>query len=224
MNKHELKRKISEAAAKRAAVNTYFSIASLATKAGVKETEIQELFKTRNEILEFYYESRISIYKEQREKIDDYSEFSLSEKLSNLFLTLIELLSEDKIFVEKTYSQLIAKKIYCESCFRREMISEIDQIFSDDKQISTASKPFLNKYSYNLIYAQFHGLIWFWLSDKSPHQENTLALIDKWSALIEEICYSKITEKGFDLLKFLAYNSPLKNLSSQRFKCMSSTT
>lgn len=224
MNKHELKRKISEAAAKRAAVNTYFSIASLAAKAGVKETEIQELFKTRNEILEFYYESRISIYKEQRKKIDDYSEFSLSEKISNLSLTIVELLGEDKDFVEKTYSQLVAKKIYCESGFRREMISELDQIFSDDGNISTACRPFLNSYSYNLIFTQFHGLIWFWLSDKSPHQENTLALIDKWSAVIEEICYSKITDKGFDLLKFLAYNSPLKNLSIQRSKCTSSTT
>ncbi len=224
MNKHELKQKISEAAAKRAAVNKYFSIASLAVKSGVKESEIRELFKTRNEILEYYYESRISAYRELQEKINDYSEFSLSEKLSNLFLTLIELLSEDKIFVEKTYSQLVAKKIYCESGLRREIISELDQIFSDDKQISTASKPFLNKYSFNLIYAQFHGLVWFWLSDESPHQENTLALIDKWSAVIEEICYSKITDKGFDLLKFLAYISPLGNLSSQRLKCMSSTT
>ena len=224
MNKHELKRKISEAGAKRAAINRFFSISSLAAKAGVKESEILELFKTRNEILEYYFESRMLAYREQREKIDDYINFSLSEKISNLFLTIFELFGEDKDFVEKTYSQLVIKKIYCESGFRKEMISELDQIFTDDKQIPTACKPFLNKYSYNLIFAQFHGLVWFWLSDESQHQENTLALIDKWSALIEEICYSKITDKGFDLLKFLAYNSPLKNLSSQRFKCMSSTT
>ncbi|TVR17370.1 MAG: hypothetical protein EA391_05040 [Balneolaceae bacterium] len=223
MNKHDLKRKISEAAAMRAAVNRFFSISSLAAKAGVKESEIDELFKTRNEILEYYYESRISAYREQREMIDDYSQFTLSEKLSNLFLMLIELLSEDKQFVEKTYSQLVVNKTFCRSGFRHELIAELNQIFSDDEKVSTTCRPFLNKYSYNFIFTQFHGLVWFWLSDKSPHQENTLALIDKWSALIEEICYSKITDKSFDLLKFLAYNSPLKNLPSQRFKNTRST-
>ncbi|MCC5941485.1 MAG: hypothetical protein JJU37_08075 [Balneolaceae bacterium] len=223
MNKHDLKRKISKAATKRYITNRYFSIASLAETLGIKESEILEQFKTRTSILQYYYESRVHLCKEQSRFIDGYESFSLSEKLSNLFLTMIDLFSEEKEFVRKTYSALIVKRECGNNGFKKQMTNELKELFLGDETISTAGRPFVNRYLFHAVYLQFHGLMWFWLSDDSPNHENTLALIDKWSTLIEEIFYSKITDKSFDLLKFLAYNSPLKNFSPQKFKTMSCT-
>lgn len=218
MKKHELKRKISEAATKRYLNNRYFSIASLAESIGIKESEIHTQFKTRSSILHYYYTSRVLLYREQSLLIDGYNNYSLSEKLSNLFLTLIDLMNEEKEFVQKTYSDIVLKKECGKNSFRKELTNELNHIFSKDQRISAACRPLLNKYLFQTMYLQVHGLIWFWISDKSLNHENTLALVDKWCALTEEICYSRITDKSFDLLKFIAYNSPLKYYSSKNSK------
>ncbi len=207
--KHELKRKISEAATKRYCINKFFTIQSLADSLKITEDEIFENFSTRRSILYYFYVSRIHIYAEQKEAIEGFTEFTLSEKLSNLFLTLLDQFDEQGDFVKRTYTSYIIKGACKEALFRDELIKELKEIFTSDPNISTACKPLINKYLYQIVVLQFHALIQFWKSDKSRNHENSMALVDKWCSLVEEVCYSKITDKGFDLLKFIAYNSPL---------------
>ena len=203
--------KIAETAAKRYIENQRFTIQSLADELDIKSSEIFELFPNRKSILLFFYESRIFTYREQKKSIDDYSEFSLSEKISNLFLTLLDQFLEHREFVLMTYKKMIARNPLSNT-FEREFKDELKSIFQSDQNISGSSKFFVNQFLYTTIYCHFHALVLFWSKDESEKYEQSFALVDKWCSLIEELFYSKIIDKGFDFGKFLFYNSPFKHV------------
>lgn len=207
------KTKIAETAAKRYIENPRFTIQSLADELEMKTAEIFELFPNRKSILLFFYESRILAYREQTKSIEGYSDFSLNEKLSNLFLTLLDQFMEYREFVLSSYNKFISRNPSCTS-FEREFKDELKIIFQSDQNISGSSRFFVNSLLYKTIYFHFHALILFWSKDESEKYEQSFALIDKWCSLIEELFYSKIVDKGFDFGKFLFYNSPFKHAIS----------
>lgn len=214
MNKQINKKiKISEIAARRYIENHRFTIQSLAVELEMKPAEIFELFPNRKSILLFFYESRILVYKEQTQSIDKYSDFSLSEKLSNLFLTLLDQFLEYREFVLETYHTFISKNPLTTS-FETEFKNELRTIFETDSRLSGSASFFVNRILYKSIYFHFHALILFWSKDESEKYEQSFALVDKWCSLIEELFYNKILDKGFDFGKFLFYNSPFKQAFS----------
>jgi hypothetical protein len=202
-----LRIKISEAATNRYIKNDRFTIQSLAEDIKMDSKQIFDLFPNRSSILRYYYESRLIIYREQLDKIDGYSNFSLSEKLSNFFISILDQFQDQREFILISYKKMLIQN--CDSPpFEQQFKKELKNIFTQDDNISISSKPFINKILYHTIYIQFHGLIWFWSKDESRQNENCLALIDKWSNLTEEAFYSKILDKGFDFGKFLIFSPP----------------
>lgn len=203
-----LKISISEAAAERYLENPRFTIQSLAKQLNIGSKEIFDLFPNRSEILNFYYQSRILVYKEQIRKIDNYSDYSLSEKLSLLILTLFDLFQDHREFVLSTYK----KKVICSKSthtFESQFKDEIEQIFHSDDNLSSASTLLINRAFYYSIFQTYNGFFYFWSRDTSSHYENSSALIDKWASFVQEVFYTKIADKGLDLGKFLFYHSPL---------------
>lgn len=208
MNKETaLRIKIAEAATKRYVENERFTIQSLAGDLKLNPSDIFDLFPNRSSILRFYYESRFLLYKDQVGQIEDYSNFSLSEKLNTLLLTMLDLFQNEREFVLMTYRHMVADP-FGNKKYEYAFKTELKEIFNSDSRLATSAKPFINSLFYQSLYLQFHGLILFWKYDESRMYENSMALIDKWCALVEEICYSKVFDKGFDLGKFLLYNSP----------------
>lgn len=207
------KTKIAETAAKRYIENQRFTIQSLAEELNIKSADIFELFPNRKSILLYFYESRILAYREQKKSIDEYSDFSLSEKLSNLFLTLLDQFLEYREFVLVTYNKFISGSPVSTG-FEKEFKNELKSIFQSDQNISGSSTFFVNRLLYKTVYCHFHALILFWSKDDSEKYEQSFALVDKWCSLIEELFYSKIIDKGFDFGKFLFYNSPFKQATS----------
>lgn len=205
--------KISETATRRYIENNRFTIQSLAEELDIKPKEIFELFPNRKSILLFFYESRILIYKEQSKSIDSYSDFSLSEKLSNLFLTLLDEFMEHREFVLETYNKFISKNALSTN-FEKEFKNELKTIFESDEQLSGSAAFFVNRFLYGTIYCHFHALLLFWSNDESEKYEQSSALVDKWCSLIQELFYNKVLDKGFDFGKFLFYNSPFKHAFS----------
>jgi len=210
MNKQK-KLKISEKATGRYVENNRFTIRSLAEEMNMDSSEIYELFPNRKSILLYFYESRLLLYNKQKESIDGYENFSLHEKLSNLFLTLLDQFMEYREFVTSSYYKLICKSA-APTNFEKKFKLELKSIFESDQNLSTVSRIILNQFFYKSIYIHFHGLIYFWANDDSETYEQSYALVDKWCSLIEEIFYNKILDKGFDFGRFLFYNSPFKNL------------
>ncbi|MDX1642672.1 MAG: hypothetical protein R3220_13305 [Balneolaceae bacterium] len=211
-----LRIKIAETATKRYLENPRFTIQSLADELEMKASKIFDLFPNRSSILRFYYTSRMIRFREETASLEDYTSFTLSEKLSALHLSLTDQFQDHREFVLET-SGCGKRSIFKSSGFEKEYKEELKQIFENDPNIPATAQPFLNRFFYHTVYTQFTGLISFWKRDESRHNENTMALIDKWSALTEELFYSRIAEKGLDLAKFLFYQSPFA-------ECMNSSS
>ena len=212
-----LKIKISEAATGRYLSNPRFTIQSLAESLDMSAKDIFDLFPNRRSILDFFYESRIILYKDSVESLEDYSEFTLSERLNHLFLTLLDSFEEHREFVLNTYKEKVVWDNR-RNAFRKLFKNELKVIFSNDPKITRSSYIFQNELLWKSILLQFHGLIAFWANDSSRMRENSMALADKWSSLIEEIFYTRIIDKGFDLGKYLWMNSSLnKCITDENF-------
>lgn len=219
--KKEFKKRvqIAESAAERYVVNPRFTIRSLADETGISSEEIFELFPNRRSILRYYYESRVLLAQEQASAIKGYAEFTLSEKLSQLFLTILDLFGEQREFVLTSYKEFVL----CDGQrgrFKQQLKEALKTIFSNDADIASSAAPFVNsRFTYNAILLQFHALIRFWSEDESHLNENSMALVDKWSAFHQELFYSKIADKGFDLARFLYYQSPLRSCMTDMKRC-----
>lgn len=207
-NELSLKIRISEAGARRYVENPRFTIQSLAKNLDIDSKEIFDLFPNRTEILNYFYESRILLYKDQTQNIKNYSDYSLSEKLSLLYLTILDLFQDHRKFVLLTYK----KKVQCSMTsptFESHFKKELKQIFQSDQNLSSGSSLLINSAFYYSLFQTFNGFLYFWSCDSSSHCENSSALIDKWASFVQEIFYTKIADKGLDLGKFLFYHSPL---------------
>lgn len=200
--------KIAETATKRFVENPRFTIQSLAKELEMDSADIFDLFPNRSSILRYYYTSRLLRFRDETASLDDYPSYSLGEKLSALHLSLTDQFQEQREFVLQTFNRNMGSP-FRSSGFEKEYKQELRNIFENDHRIPSTAAPFINRFLYSSVYCQFIGLISFWKRDESRNYENTMAIVDKWSALIEEIFYSRIAEKGFDLAKFLFYRSPL---------------
>ncbi len=210
----KLKIKIADASASRYIENNRFTIQSLAQQLDIEPSVIFGHFPNRSAILDYFYESRLLLFAEDLKQIKGYSDFSLSEKMSNLFYLLIDQFQQHREFVLLTYKERILSP-NCSSGFQKTFVRSLEEIFSADVQISSTASLCKGRFLYQSIFCHFHGLILFWMNDQSQNYVNSMALIDKWCSLIEEIYYSKIIDRGFDFTKFLFYQSPFSKMISK---------
>jgi AcrR family transcriptional regulator len=213
MNKiTEEKIQISKSGALLYLKNPRFSMSALAEEADIKPDQMYEYFSNRRDVLDFFYEGLILEYKESILSIDAYDSFSLSEKLSNLALTILDLMDPYREFVRKTYTDLVvcsSRQTTYDNHFRE----ELKAIYESDKNQSRLSS-FLNRGPlYGAGTYNFHLLVRFWLKDESAGSQKTMEFIDKWTVFVEELHYSSILDRGFDVAKFIYYNSPFSNAS-----------
>ena len=201
--------KIAKAGARLYLINSRFTMNALAKAAEIDVETVYEYFPNRRSVLVFFYESIIIEYREITRKIDGYIDYTLSEKLSNLVLTIIDLMNEHKEFIRQTYKSMIM----CTSrqqAFNDEFIHQLKLIYENDPNQSKLSSAFNNQLLYKAGLTNFHLLIIFWLKDTSTGNQKTMELIDKWTSFVQEIHYTAILDKGFEFVKFLYYNSPFK--------------
>lgn len=188
-----------------AAIDLYledtFSIPNLTDKTGKTASEIYALFPNKKAILKFYYPSLVIRYRAMVEEIEDFDAYTISEKLSNFIYTLFDMMGERQKFVEQTFYK------YEWKCTKRsEFQKEIKELFKDffttDGRIATSAGFFIGDLFYASLKTQYLYLIKFWIEDESEDHERTFALVDKITGFIEEVVYSKIVDKGFDLFKY----------------------
>ena len=192
--------------------NSRFSMTALAEESNIEPEKIYDFFSNRRDVLDFFYEGLILEYEESIQAIDSYSDFTLSEKLSNLALTILDLMDPYKEFIRKTYRERVVcskRKTSFEKHFRK----QLKAIYESDSKQSRLSAALNREPLYKAGTYNFHLLIRFWLSDKSMANQKTMEFVDKWTAFVEEIHYTSILDRGFDVAKFLFYNSPFSNAS-----------
>jgi len=206
----EIKEKIhiAKSGARLYTTNPYFSLRALADAADIEIDTIYKYFTNRRSILEFYYESIMIEYQESTQNIEGYLDFTLSEKLSNLALTLIDLMAEYKEFVRQTYKPFVV----CNSrnqAFNQAFKVQLKIIYENDPHQSRLSTVFHTDLLYKAGLTNFHLLIRFWLNDESPANQKTMELVDKWTSFVQEVHYTAVIDKGFEFAKYIFYNSPL---------------
>jgi AcrR family transcriptional regulator len=210
MTKSQSKRaRIAGIAAQLYIDNPDFTMKELAAKSGISKTELYKLFPNRKYVLEYYYTALITRVIEVTGSIDGYDVFTLAEKLGTLAYTLIDLMLEDREYAEKTFHNLICS-VYHKTTFEKMVESELREIISNDKRISTSASFFMISLVYTIIQKHYIWMIQYWLKDQSPGFENTMALIDKWTTLLQEVLYNAVIDKSLDLTRFLFNQSNLK--------------
>lgn len=188
-----------------AAIDLYiedqFTIPNLSDKTGKTASEIYTLFSNKKAILKFYYPSLVIRYRAMVGEIEDFDSYSISEKLSNFIFTLFDMMDERLEFVENTFHKY-EWKCTANSEFQQEVKSLFKDFFTSDGNIATSAGFLIGDLFYSLLKTQHLFLIKFWLEDDSEDRERTFALTDKITGFIEELVYSKIVDKGFDLAKY----------------------
>lgn len=215
MNKiTEEKIRISKCGARLYLKNPRFTMSALAEEADLDKKEIYDYFSNRRDVLDYFYEGLLLEYKETTHSIDGYHEFTLSEKLSNLALTILDLMEPHREFVKATYWKLVG----CpgrNTPFDEKFRDELRMIYESDSQQSRLSMAFNREPLFKAGTYNFHLLIRFWLHDQSEGRQKSMELVDKWTSFVQELHYSSILDRGFDVAKFMFYNSPFsKNKTS----------
>lgn len=206
-HKPSFKIKTSEKAAQLYLKNERFKIQQLAEELDTEPVKIFESFPNRNAILDFFYESRVLLLDDVTRKIEGFHTFTLSEKLSTLILTILDLFQEHREFVIETYQPRVACSSYDRTRFKTAVKERVSEIFKTDSRISTFSGMAFQSLFISLFTFHFHAIVRVWMNDKSNSLGTTMALVEKWTSLVQEIFYSAIIDKGFDFVKFIFTSS-----------------
>lgn len=178
------------------------SIPDLVQATKLSATEIYELFPNKKAILAYFYPALVMQYWAMIEEIEDFENYSISEKFSNFIYTMFDLMAEREHFVKDTFDKLVFRK-GSSSDFHEETTTLFKEFLTTDGNIAVSAGFFMGDTYYKILASQYLFLIKYWLNDTSDNKERTLALSDKLASLFEEIVYNKSLDKGFELIKFI---------------------
>lgn len=193
---------LAETAVSKWIIHPKFSLSEVAASNGITLRELLLQFKSREELLSYYYESRWVLFQTLKDQVPNYNEYTVEEKLSNLFYSLIDLMSPQKDFVRKTAHS----PLFCG--FHKAFQKEIRTIFSG-KEVSNTIKIAMATPVAEFLWISFMGVLRYWISDTSSEGENTAALIDKGVAVVAELATNPLGDKVIDLGRFLLREFPL---------------
>lgn len=130
------------------------------------------------------------------EAIPDFQDLTLSETFSQFVYQSLDMFTEIGEFNEAQLSEVQAS-------IQKNTAKIFDRIIERDSRI-----PFINRFVFkplvfDIMAWQYVQLLRFWLTDDSEGSEQTLALVDKSTALFQELAYSGVLDKGMDLGKFV---------------------
>ena len=187
-----------------------FSLKGFAEYLEEDEQEIYQYFPESDDLLQFYYELQVLKYRQMVEEIDDFDQLSLAEKLSNFAYTMFDLFSEDRQFVAATFEQEILHTYY-KSDFQEDVEDLFKEYIEADPRVSTSSQFVTWPLFYSFLANEYLHLVHFWIDDSSENYEKTMAFTDKMTIFLQELMYSKILDKGFDLGRFLTSNGVISH-------------
>lgn len=186
--------------------NGSFTLMAIAKELDITVAEIFNYFPNKRAILQFFYASLVFRYQLMVDEIKDFDSYMLSEKLSNFAYASFDMLGERKPFVDATFEKLILCS-YEKTAYEKEVEKLLKRFMENDSLVSSTSAVFLNQCLFSFLRRQYLGLVRFWLNDESEDYELTMELTDKVTNFMQEVMYSAVLDKGFDLIKFLASNS-----------------
>ncbi|HKK45746.1 MAG TPA: hypothetical protein VJ964_09505 [Balneolaceae bacterium] len=182
-----------------------FTIKEVAKKLEMDPADIFNYFPNKKAILEFYYASLVIRYELMTDEIEEFTSYTISEKLSNFIYTSFDMLQEKEAFVDATFKSMILCN-FAKTDFEKEVERLTEKFLREDENLAVSTTMFLNQYLYSFLRRQYLELVRFWLNDNSEDHELTMELTDKLTSFIEELLYNTVFDKGFELAKFIYSN------------------
>lgn len=182
-----------------------FTLNQIARETDLEVGEIFNYFPDKRSILEFYYISLILRYRMMIADITDFESYTLSEKLSNFVYASFDMVAEQRAFVDKSFNHIILGS-YHKTEFEKEAEKLIRKFFETDPLVSASNQMMATRYLFSLLGNKYLWLIRFWLNDNSEEHELSMELTDKITALVQEMAYNSVIDKGIDLIKLIISN------------------
>lgn len=173
----------------------------IAGAAGIPVSEIYRLFPNKPAIFHFWYESLPLRYNHMLATLEGYDELMLSEKLSNMMLSITDMMDERRAFVEATFDEMVFRnQRWHPFCKQNEAL--IKEIISGHQGTSRAAQIMLWDDAYTFLSTEFLHVIKFWIRDRSENQQKTMALMDNFNGFVAELITNRLIDKGTDLVRF----------------------
>ena len=183
---------------------TRFTLLNIAADAGCEVGDIQQFFAGKQAILRGFYDQIPDVYRSASSEIPDFDTLNFGEKASNYIYTTFDVLSMHRDFTEETFENMVLSR--SDTFWHKESAAIFRSMIDGDPRIPGANTVFIRDFVYDILVREYMQLIRFWLHDDSKGTERTLALVDKLTVFANELLYSGVIDKGFDLGKYLLSN------------------
>ena len=205
----EVKEKILKTAVSLIGKNGYkkTSMSKIAKKAGIGEATIYNYFPTKEHIVYEHYYVLQKQAKERLLEMSEFSNFSLKEQLQILLNTELELMLEDRSFINEVFEQMLYKSIFLNNKASQkgdnELISMVEELV--DIAIEAGEiEPFNFSNTLKFLFLDyFFGIVYYWLCDDSENFDNTTIMIDKSLDVIYAVFQSGLLTKVESLFSFV---------------------
>lgn len=175
---------------------------SVAKATDMDVAAIRTLFPNKKAMLRFFYSSIPKRSYSLIEAIPDFQDLSISETVSQYVYQSFDLLNEHRDFVDATFDEHVTQCGKGASLMKNTS-KTFDRMIERDGRIPFLNRMFLKSIVFDTMAWQYVHLLRYWLKDESEGTEKTLELVDKSTALFQELVYSGILDKGVDLGKFV---------------------
>jgi AcrR family transcriptional regulator len=182
-------------------------MSKIAKKAGIGEATIYNYFPTKEHIVYEYYYVLQKQTKERLLEMSEFSNFSLKEQLQILLNTELELMLENRSFINEVFEQMLYKSIFLNNKASQkgdnELISMVEELV--DIAIEAGEiEPFNFSNTLKFLFLDyFFGIVYYWLYDDSENFDNTTIMIDKSLDVIYAVFQSGLLTKVESLFSFV---------------------
>ncbi len=179
-----------------------FTWAAWADATGEAEADLKLLFSTKTAALRWFYTALPERIGRRLELIPEFGTFTLAERYAQYVYTALDLLDSQREFVEKTYRRYVIETSGTHA-FASGSAAFFRKTAGSDTRIPDINRPFMPDFVFDLMGHAMLRLVAFWLEDESDGSGQTLAWVDKTTALFQEAAYSGVADRAVDLLKFI---------------------
>ncbi len=171
-----------------------FTYSAVATATGLETARIRTLFPLKHKMLRFALTSIPKRSADGIEAIPDFQDLSISETISQYVYQSFDLFNEHRQLTEDHFNDVA-------SSLQKNTAKHFDRMVERDGRIPFMNRILLKPIVFNIMAWQYVQLLRFWLKDESEGTAKTLELVDKSTALFQELAYSGILDKGVDFGK-----------------------
>jgi len=184
-------------------LNSYsIDFETLAERTGIPATELRKQYGTTSALLRSYYIHAFERYSVLQMGYADFNNFSLSEKLATMAFSLSEEMRFVPRFSIETYPKLVLKAPKNDA-FRKAVKKRISEFLKLEYNLTILLQALPNSILVEALSQLMFYMMYQRLLDDTDKREDSEALIDKCTTLVESTLMKGTVDQAIDLIKYL---------------------